>query len=85
VILLAALAILLSDGRPAFERSGFGSGTASAWRLRCRRGGHYGTVGRLSAALTPVGRFLWMTRISDLPALADVVLGRRSLASFFQP
>lgn len=86
VFLLAALAILVTMGRPVFfvqERVGLAGEPFRMWKLRTMRPERPGEA--LKAAVvgddrvTPVGRLLRRFRIDELPQLWNVLKGDMSL------
>lgn len=87
LILLCALAIFLSSGRPVFyrqDRLGLARTPFALWKLRTMRVDAESATGETLAVagdprLTPVGAWLRRLRLDELPQLAQVVTGRMSL------
>jgi len=86
LILLAAFAILLEDGRPLFYkqvRNGLRGKRITIWKLRSMRrdaeseGAQWSRVG--DKRVTKVGRVIRTTRIDELPQLISVLNGDLSL------
>jgi len=86
VFLVAALAVLVTSGRPIFfvqERVGLGGVPFRMWKLRTMRPERPGEA--LKAAVvgdsrvTPVGRILRRFRMDELPQLWNVLKGDMSL------
>lgn len=86
VIALAALAVLVCSGWPAFfiqDRVGLGGETFRMWKLRTMRplepGKEHTAAVVGDARVTGIGRILRRTRIDELPQLWNVLKGDMSL------
>lgn len=86
LLLLAGVLIWLQDRGPVFYsqwRSGLGGQPFRIWKLRTmridaeRRGAQW--VKQRDPRITPMGRFLRLTRIDELPQLVAVLRGEMSL------
>ncbi len=78
VFLIAALAVLLVEGRPVFfaqERAGFKGKPFRLFKFRSMKTGE----GSDAERLTGFGRFLRATSLDELPELFHVLSGRMSL------
>lgn len=86
LVLVAAFAIVLTSGRPAFfirPRVGLGGGHFNMWKLRTMRPVSSVEAERAAipgdARVTAIGRLLRRARIDELPQLWNVLKGDMSL------
>ncbi len=87
VLIVTALAVLITSGRPIFygqERTGKDGRPFTMWKFRSMRPDAESSTGAVWASAgderrTPIGRFLRRTSIDELPQLWNVVVGDMSI------